>query len=139
MSSMASLEHTTFHHPPVLTSGEITPKVLMEFEQTCHYFFTHAKGGVTDEARVSRILPCFQDQLVRDWISLDRVRISALTFDAFLVELRKAFLPRNWEDKIQAQILGDCLHSGICLLTWANSLQTLNCVLRGTQSHLNDQ
>ena len=55
--------------PSVVTAGELTPKVLMEFEQACHNFFSHAKGGVPNSSKVSRILPSFQDQLVQDWIS----------------------------------------------------------------------
>ena len=71
----------------------ITPKVLMEFEQACHSFFLHAKGGVPDDSKVSRILLSFQGQLVQDWISSDCDHLSSLSFKEFLVDLHKAFLP----------------------------------------------
>lgn len=45
---------------------------------------------------------------------------------------------RNWEDKIRARILGDHLRTGTRFLTWANGIQSLNCVIRGTPSHLDD-
>jgi reverse transcriptase-like protein/integrase-like protein/chromodomain-containing protein len=137
-SNTATLEYLTLHHPPVLTSGELSPRVVMEFEQSCLDYFANAKGGVTDELQVIRILPSFQDQLVRDWIAADRPRLSKLSFKEFIDELRKAFLPRNWEDRLRAQILTERLRPNIRFLTWATSLQTQNCVLRGTTSHLSD-
>ena len=112
--------------------------MIMEFEQACLDYFMNAKGGVTDDMQVIRILPSFQDQLVRDWISADRARLSKLDFKTFINELHTTFLPRNWEDRLRAQILTERLRPNTCFLTWATSLQTLNCVLRGTTSHLSD-
>ena len=64
MSSAVSLEHLAFHHPPIVTAGELTLKILMEFKQSCHDFFSHAKGGVANDMKVACIFPSFQDQLV---------------------------------------------------------------------------
>ena len=73
--------------------------MIMKFEQACLDYFANAKGGVTDDMQVVHILPSFQDQLVHDWISVDRARLSGLDFKTFINELRTAFLPRNWEDR----------------------------------------
>ena len=135
MSTTASVEYLTLHHPPVLTPGEVTPRTIMEFEQACLDYFANAKGGVADDIQVVRILPSSQDQLICDWIAVDRAWLSKLPFKEFINDLRTAFLPRNWEDRLQAQILTERLRPNSCFLNLATSLQTLNCVLRGTTSH----
>ena len=137
-SNTATLEYHTLHHPPILTSGELLPRTIMEFKQACLDYFANAKGGVPDDMQVIRILPSFQDQLVCDWIAADRPRISKLSFKEFITELCTAFLPCNWEDRLRAQILTERLQPNSRFLTWATSLQTLNCVLRNTPSHLSD-
>ena len=139
MTTGASIIHTAYNHPPTVTEGELTPKIVMEFEQLCHTFFDNAKGGIPEEQRVARILSAFKDTLVCNWISSNRLKLIALSFDNFLAELCKKQLPRNWEDKVRTQILSDHLKVGTHFITWATRIQSLNCLLRDSMSHFSEQ
>lgn len=79
--------HNAYNHPPIITKGEITPKIIMEFEQACQTFFDNAKGSVPDNQKVARILPAFKDTLICNWIASSRNELTAFTFEDFLTEL----------------------------------------------------
>ncbi|KAF8808580.1 hypothetical protein BYT27DRAFT_7255380 [Phlegmacium glaucopus] len=136
-SSLASVEHLVFN--PVVSPGNLSPRIIYDFEQFCQDFFANAKTPLPDDKKVIRILPCFQDPLVRDWIASHRACLSALSFSEFITELHSEFLPRDWEDKICGQILNSRLDPYKLFSTWANALLALNCTLRNTNSHLSKQ
>jgi hypothetical protein len=133
------VEHHSLHHAPILTAGTPNAAVLLEFEDACEDFFANAKGGVTDEVKVTRILPSFKDPILRGWISSDRNHLSALKFPDFMTNLRSKFLPKQWEDELLSKILRDHLRPGQDFLTWATKLQQQNCILRNTTSQLDEK
>ena len=133
------VEHHSLHHAPILTAGVPTPAVLLEFEDACEDFFANAKGGVTDELKVTRILPSFKDPIIRGWISSDRAHLSKLTFKAFMENLRTKFLPKEWEDELLSKILRDRLRPNQDFTSWATLLQQQNCILRNTSSQLDEK
>lgn len=137
--SVPVVEHHSLHHAPILTAGVPTPAVLLEFEDACEDFFANAKGGVTDDMKVTRILPGFKDPILRGWISSDRAHLSAMTFANFMKLLRSKFLSNQWEDELLSKILRDHLRNGQDFLTWATKLQQQNCILRNTPSQLDDK
>ena len=104
-----SVIHTVYNHSPTVTEGELTLKIVMEFEQACRTFFDNVKGGIPEEQKVACVLPAFKDTLICNWIALSRNDLIGLMFDGFLEELRKKQLPRNWEDKLRTQILSERL------------------------------
>ena len=130
------VEHHSLHHAPIITAGVPTPAVLLEFEDACEDFFSNAKGGVTDELKVTRILPSFKDPIIRGWISSDRAHLSKLSFKTFMENLRTKFLPKDWEDELLSKILRDRLRPSQDFMTWATLLQQQNCILRNTSSQL---
>jgi len=138
ISGHATSVYANLSHPPILSEGELTPKALMTFEEDCNSYFLNAKGGVTQEQKVLRILNSFRDTHVRNWITTDRAALTALTFEAFMLRLRAEFLPPNWEDKVCSRILGSKMSRNDRFIHWARSLQAENYVLRGTTSHLSD-
>ena len=133
------VEHHSLHHAPILTAGVPTPAVLLEFEDACEDFFSNAKGGVTDELKVTRILPSFKDPIIRGWISSDRTHLSELPFKTFMENLRMKFLPKEWEDELLLKILRDRLRPSQDFMTWATLLQQQNCILRNTSSQLDEK
>ena len=133
------VEHHSLHHAPILTAGVPTPAVLLEFEDACEDFFANAKGGVTDELKVTRILPSFKDPIIRGWISSDHAHLSKLTFKAFMENLRTKFLPKEWEDELLSKILRDRLRPNQDFTSWATLLQQQNCILRNTSSQLDEK
>jgi len=68
MSNAATVEPTS-RKAPILTSGEITPSVMMEFENVCYDFF-EAKS-VPVEKQVAFILPGIRDLHIQNWIAAD--------------------------------------------------------------------
>ena len=133
------VEHHSLHHAPILTAGVPTPAVLLEFEDACEDFFSNAKGGVTDELKVTRILPSFKDPIIRGWISSDRAHLSKLTFKVFMENLRTKFLAKEWEDELLSKILRDRLRPNQDFSSWATLLQQQNCILRNTSSQLDEK
>ena len=138
-TSTPLVEHHSLHHAPIITAGVLTPSILLEFEDACEDFFANAKGGVNADVQVTRILPSFKDPIIRGWIASDCLHLSTLKFDVFMKLLRSKFLSKQWEDELLSKILRDHLRPGQEFLTWATSLQQQNCILRNTQSQLDDK
>jgi hypothetical protein len=134
-----SVEHHALHHAPILTAGVPTPALLLEFEDACEDFFANVKGGITEDVKVTRILPGFKDPIIRGWISSDRAHLSSLKFDAYMKLLRSKFLSKQWEDELLSKILRNHLRQGQEFLTWATQLQQQNCILRNTDSQLDEK
>jgi len=69
---------------------------------------------------VTKIIYNFESSAVQSWVSADEAHLISLTFPAFLVELRKKFLLRSWEDDlVQDQITMQGLTN---FLTWVNTV-----------------
>ena len=67
---------------------------------------------------VGKIIYNFESSAVQSWISADEAHLISLTF--LLVELKKKFLPRSWEDKlVQDQIT---MQGSTNLPTWVNTI-----------------
>ena len=138
-ASTPHVEHHSLHHAPILTAGVPTPALLLEFEDACMDFFANAKGGVPDDVQVIRILPSFKDPIIRGWISSDRPHLSTLKFNEFMKLLRSKFLSKQWEDELLSKILRDHLRPNQDFLTWSTNLQQQNCILRNTESQLDEK
>jgi len=96
MSTLATVEPTS-GKAPVLTTGDLTPAVAMDFENAAQDFFV-AKSVPLDK-QVSLILPGIKDIRIRDWITANRARITSLSFVDFIKELRENYLQSDWRTK----------------------------------------
>lgn len=131
--------HLIVTRPPQLSSGEITPKAVKDFENHCLNYFVNAKGGIDDNLKVTRILRCFENDLINDWISINRDRFTTLSFPDFMIEFRARWLPHDWEQTVRSKILSTCLYpKKQKFKDWASSIQSLNVSLMGTNWHLDD-
>ena len=136
---MAVSSHLLVTRPPHLSNGEITPKSVKDFENHCLNYFINAKGRIEDDVKVSRILGCFENDLVNDWVSVNRERFTTLSFTDFMTEFRARWLPHDWEQNLRSKILSARLFpKKTHFEDWAASIQSLNVSLRGTPSHLDD-
>ena len=63
--------HLVVTCPPQLSNKEITLKSAKDFKNHCLNYFVNAKGGIEDNVKVTRILGCFENNLVNDWISVN--------------------------------------------------------------------
>ena len=135
----AIASHLALSRPPHLSKGKITPNNVREFENHCENYYMNTKGGVKDRQKVTKILGCFENPLVNDWISVNHSCLQTLTFEEFMVEFRQCWLPRNWEEDVAMRILSSCLNpKQMTFEEWAAQLQTWNVALRRTNSHIDN-
>ena len=141
---MINPKSATIHHPslsraPILMDGEITPKVVRDFETHCNTFFINAKDTITEDNKVTKTLGCFENTLVADWASTDWERLTQLKFDEFMKEYQSRWLPSNWEQIVRTQMLGTPLDlEKQRFETWAAQIQSYHVSLRNTSSHMTD-
>ena len=136
MSALATVEPTSAK-APVLTEGDISPAVMMDFENSALDFFV--SKSIPADKQVTMIIPGIKDLRIRDWISADRARIVGLPFSEFMSEMRANYLHQDWEDQIRNQILTSTLTSSkSSFWNWSQQLLKLNCLLRGTVSVFDD-
>jgi len=132
MSTTASVEPTS-GKAPVLTAGDISPAVMMDFENAALDFFV-AKS-VPAEKQVTMIIPGIKDLRIRNWITAECERIIALSFANFVSELCTNYLQQDWEDQVHNDILTSTLStSKTSFWNWSQHLLKLNCLLQGTPS-----
>lgn len=136
MSNSASVECTS-GKAPVLTGGDITPAVMMEFENACLDFFEVKL--VPAEKQVAFILPGIKDFRIRNWVAADRATIVALPFATFMIQLHKNSLHPDWEDHVRDEILKSRLEPAKeSFWDWSQNVIKLNCLLRNTTSLFDD-
>ena len=71
---------------PTVTAGDICVKVMHDIEKAAQKFFNNK--DISDNKQVSKILDCFDDHQITDWVEVDRDRLIEMTFPAFMTELR---------------------------------------------------
>ena len=69
MSTLATVEPTSAK-APVLTEGDISPAVMMDFENAALDFFV--SKSIPTEKQVTMIIPGIKDLMIWDWIAADR-------------------------------------------------------------------
>ena len=110
--------------------GDVTPAIMMEFENACHDFF-EAKS-VPAEKQVAFILPGIKDFRIHNWIAADRATIVALPFPPFMTQLRKNLLHPDSEDHVRDKILQSRLQpSKESFWAWSQNIIKLNCLFKG--------
>ena len=136
MSALATVEPTSAK-APVLTEGDISPAVMMDFENAALNFFV--SKSVPAEKQVTMIIPSIKDLRIHDWISAECACLVDLPFLVFMTEMWTNYLHQDWEDQICNQILMSMLASSkSSFWNWSQQLLRLNCLLRGTPSIFDD-
>ena len=136
MSGSATVESTS-GKAPVLTSRDVSPSVMMEFENARHDFF-EAKLVPADK-QVAFILPGIKDFRIHNWVAADRATIVAVPFATFMSQLRKNSLHPGWEDHVRDEILKSRLDPAKeSFWVWSQNVIKLNCLLRDTSSLFDD-
>ena len=79
---VASIEQTSPSKVPILTTGDISPAVIHQFEHACKNYFIHKKIMADDQ--VSLIIGGILDNCVTNWIIAERDHLIALPFDVFM-------------------------------------------------------
>ena len=101
----------------------------------CKQFFSIKAIDPTNQ--VAYMAWNLQDPRIQDWYSNDAAHLKALTFDAFLHEVRSVWLPSNWDALLRQRMLNSTQGTRT-FNEWSIEIKTQNTMLRGTDSHLND-
>jgi hypothetical protein len=97
-NQLAIVEHVHQSKLPILLAGEIDPAVMRTFELGCLDFFDSKE--IKEEDQVQKILGCFRDNQICDWISGDCNRLLTLFFPDFMAELHANYLDHDWEPTV---------------------------------------
>jgi hypothetical protein len=135
-NQLAVVEHVHQSKSPVLLAGEIDPAVMHMFELGCLDFFDSKE--IKEEDQVWKILGCFRDTRIHDWISGDRSRLLTLSFPDFMTKLCANYLDPDWEPTVCCQILAATLKHNQSFWDWFSHMQSLNSLLANTASHFSD-
>ncbi|KIK36858.1 hypothetical protein CY34DRAFT_93677, partial [Suillus luteus UH-Slu-Lm8-n1] len=134
-SKIARTEQPSASKPPFLTVGEVTPEALRSWEMGCTQFFMHK--DVAENEMVKKVAWGMQDPRIQDWYLVNRKEIDELTFDEYMAEVRRVWLPTGWADTVRRKMLAST-QGQRSFMEWAIDVQSQNTILRGTPSHLAD-
>jgi len=119
MNAAAEYIHDEPKQIPLLTSGEISPLVMHQWEMACEdYFSARKKLEVTD--RISAVLPGLKDLHAHNWVVTHHKEITPLSFEDFMAMLHCEFLPEGWEDELHAKICSSHLKMSDSFISWIN-------------------
>ncbi|EIW74681.1 hypothetical protein CONPUDRAFT_77953 [Coniophora puteana RWD-64-598 SS2] len=120
---------------PVLTKGDVTPKVAQEFEDA---FRGYVEIKDVDEKKASKqLLRTFRDSAIKDWIATQRATLSALPLDDLFNKIWAHCLPFGWEAKLADEIQSE--NQGTRKFTkYANHTIRRNTLLSKRPGHLDD-
>jgi hypothetical protein len=118
----AVVQQQSASHAPVLSAGRVTIAAMRVFENACCWYFQHK--SVAEADRVLAVIYNFEGSLVQAWVNANHAHLMALTFPLFILEFKKKFLPRNWQDDLIAMQIG--LQGNIPFLTWTEAVHEAN-------------
>jgi hypothetical protein len=113
--------------------GDITLDIMCEYEDDCINFFD-AKEIPTDK-QVRKILTGIKDHRIKDWISVERETLLALSFEDFMSKFRTNYLEEDWESTMRHELLA-MTQGNLSFWTFAIALQAKNSLLIKTPLYL---
>ena len=94
---------------------------------------------IPDNEKVTKILGCFENPLINNWISVNCSCLWTHSFEDFMAEFHTHWLLKNWVEDVCHEILGSRLDLKVTTFeSWSAKIQTLNVALWGTNLHLDD-
>jgi hypothetical protein len=99
----ANVLQSSTSQPPLLSSGSITIANLRKFDYACKRFFAYKE--ITAEEQVGRIIYSFESEFMQSWIQAESDRLVTLTFAEFMLEIKRKWLPSDWEDELIQELI----------------------------------
>jgi hypothetical protein len=85
-----SVEQDSPFKVPLLLPRDISPAIMCEYKYTCLGYFD--TKDIVPEKQVWKILAGLRDTRVQDWVLINRKRLLALTFLAFMTKFKEVSL-----------------------------------------------
>ena len=117
---------------PTVTIGDISVEVMHDFEKVAWKIFNHK--DISDDKQVSKILNCFNDHQIANWVEVNCDRLVNMTFPIFMAEIRHFYLQPLWEEMTHTKFLGLSQNTS-SFWQYAVLVQKTNSLLKGTVSH----
>jgi len=137
MSTPAATIDPTSVKAPVLTAGDISLVVMMDFKNAAQDFFV-AKSMPADR-QVANVIPGLKDIRIHDWITADCEHIVALPFVDFMKELHANYLQQWYPDFNPCQFQYDIWNWAQHPLKWGTSSIFDDAALHNhLEAHLNN-
>ena len=127
MPTLASVIHSAPKQVPILTTGDITPEVLIDWFNACENYFT--ERDTPDDKRVAKVLGGLQDVLFKDWYSPDRARVTALSWTDFIKEVKSEFLSSTWVEDARNKLLSMRQRDTDTFKEFSNRFEKANAIL----------
>ena len=124
-------------HALVISPGQLNPKVIMQWANTCTAYFRKQK--IKSEDQVTEAAMGLQDELVQDWYVNDIDTFNALSFSEFVKQLRACFLPRDWEDIVSTTLCRMFQCDSDHLADWIDSIEKQNLLLCDSTLHMSEK
>ena len=99
----ASVLQTSTSQPPLLSAGSITVVNLRRFDYACKRFFAYKE--IAPEDQVGHIIYSFESEFMQSWIESDSARLISLSFQDFMLEVKRKWLPSDWEDELIQELI----------------------------------
>ena len=99
----ATVLQTATSQPPLLSAGSITIANLRKFDYACKRFFAYKE--IPAEEQVGRIIYSFESEFMQSWIESDSDHLIALSFAEFMLEVKRKWLPTDWEDELIQELI----------------------------------
>ncbi|TFY77464.1 hypothetical protein EWM64_g6549 [Hericium alpestre] len=133
--NMATFSQDAITKPPILSAGEISPETLVSWDDGARGYFAHK--SIKEADQVCLISYGFQDPRICQWIRLKQAELFTLSYDDFLDQVCKKWLPRNWAFRLSNALLNACQGS-TPFAAWQLDMQMWNALLVNTSAHLSD-
>ncbi|GBE78555.1 hypothetical protein SCP_0114440 [Sparassis crispa] len=95
---LATILQSSIKHPPSITSGKLTPSLLLQWEVACLEYFK--RKSIADLDKVSHITGGMQDKLICDWVMTNASTLTTVSWDDFIKLMCSHWLEKDWEDKV---------------------------------------
>ncbi|KAH9945521.1 hypothetical protein B0H21DRAFT_694142, partial [Amylocystis lapponica] len=131
----AMVEHPKESQAPKLLAGDLTPEVVNGWKIACERHFR--KASLSEELQVSTIASRMDDPRLSVWYNGHRERLDALPFEDFIDEVRKTYLPKDWDSNIRDEVMG-ARQNEKPFWDWANEVQEKAAVIANTPNALTE-
>jgi hypothetical protein len=79
---------------------------------------------IPEDERVGKIIYNFESTAIQSWVANNKAHLTTILFTAFLVDFKKRFLARSWEEELVNDQI--CLQGDERFLSWVNRVQNAN-------------
>ncbi|KAF4611693.1 hypothetical protein D9613_004203 [Agrocybe pediades] len=134
--SEATIIHPRVKDCPILTEGDVTPYTFIQLKFAHWDFFS--ERDIQDVDKVKQVLPGFRDKKIRMWIRARRSYLYTLSYEAFMYEFSRHYLPSSWETRTRVEMSRMRMEKNETFSSFCRRVRTHNIILRDTTSHLDD-